>query len=96
MNRIDHVIVRPLATEKTARLEAQSNQYAFEVALGSTKIEVKEAIQTLFGVKVADVTTSVVRGKVKRFGRYHGQRSNWKKAVVRLAEGESLNVYSAG
>lgn len=95
MRRIDHIILRPLQTEKTALAEAENNQFTFEVGLDATKLEVKEAIEQLFGVKVTNVRTQVVRGKVKRFGRHFGQRSNWKKAVVTLAEGQDLNVYSS-
>ncbi len=93
MKRIDDVIVRPLLTEKTTRLQEEANQYAFEVGADCTKIEIKEAIQSLFGVRVDEVRTQVVRGKVKRFGRYYGKRANWKKAIVTLPEGEILNVY---
>jgi large subunit ribosomal protein L23 len=94
MKRIDDVIVRPLLTEKTTRLQEESNQYAFEVGDAATKIEIKQAIESLFGVRVATVRTQVVRGKVKRFGRYHGKRANWKKAIITLPEGEELNVYA--
>ena len=60
---------------------------------GANKHQIKEAVQTVFGVTVEDVRTIVVRGKNKRFGRYYGKRSNWKKAFVRLSEGDSLNFY---
>jgi len=93
MNRIDNVLIRPLLTEKTANQQVDSNQYAFEVGLQATKIEIQQAVQQLFGVKVSSVRTLVVRGKVKRFGRHFGKRSNWKKALVTLNEGETLNVY---
>ena len=93
MNRIDNVIIRPLLTEKTANQQVDANQYAFEVGLHATKIEIQQAVQQLFGVRVETVRTQVVRGKVKRFGRHYGKRSNWKKALVTLPEGETLNVY---
>ena len=75
-------------------IQELSNTYAFEVGRESTKIEVKEAVQQLFGVRVEKVRTQVVRGKVKRFGRHHGKRSNWKKAYVTVAEGQSLDFYT--
>ena len=94
MKRIDQIIVRPLLTEKTTMQTEGANQYAFEVGVGTTKIEVKQAIEQLFSVRVAAVNTQVVRGKMKRFGRYYGKRANWKKAVVTLHEGDNLNVYA--
>ena len=94
MKRIDNVIVRPLLTEKTTRLQEEANQYAFEVGSAATKVEIKQAIEALFGVRVETVRTQVVRGKMKRFGRYYGKRANWKKAIVTLPEGEVLNVYA--
>jgi large subunit ribosomal protein L23 len=63
------------------------------VNLGANKIQIKEAVEQFYGVKVDGVRTLVVRGKIKRSGRFSGKRSNWKKAYVRLAEGESINVH---
>ena len=94
MKRIDDVIVRPLLTEKTTRLQEEANQYAFQVGDETTKVEIKQAIESLFGVRVTAVRTQIVRGKLKRFGRYHGKRANWKKAIITLPEGEVLNVYA--
>ena len=94
MKRIDNVIVRPIVTEKVSADTEANNTYAFEVGRAATKIEIKNAVQSLFGVEVEDVRTMVVRGKVKRFGRYFGKRSNWKKALVTVAEGEDLNFYT--
>lgn len=89
---IANVLVRPLVTEKTtAQLSAED--VAFEVALDATKATVRQAVEAFYGVKVADVRTLVVRGKSKRHGRHMGKRSNWKKAYVRLAPGESINIY---
>jgi len=95
MRRVDHIIIRPISTEKSAMAEAERNEYTFEVGLSATKIEVKEAVQSLFGVKVQAVRTQVVRGKMKRFGRYYGKRPNWKKAIITLAEGEELSAFSS-
>ena len=90
--RLYTVLVEPHITEKATNIGDSSNQYAFKVARGATKREIKTAVETLFGVKVENVTTLNVKGKVKRNVR--GVRSrlkNWKKAYVRLAEGEDLD-----
>lgn len=93
MRRVDHIIVRPLLTEKSATAADESNTYAFEVGNEATKIEIKEAIERLFDVRVKDVRTMVVRGKLKRFGRHYGKRPNWKKAYVTLSGDDAINVY---
>jgi large subunit ribosomal protein L23 len=95
MKRIDSIIVRPLLTEKASMLQEAQNTYSFEVGKTATKIEIKQAVQELFGVKVTRVCTQVVRGKNKRFGRYFGKRSNWKKALVTVAEGDALDFYTS-
>jgi large subunit ribosomal protein L23 len=92
MNIAD-VLVRPLITEKTTSQLQGPSEYAFEVAPEANKIQIKEAVEAFYGVQVDDVRTLVVRGKIKRSGRVSGKRKNWKKAYVRLAEGQSLNVY---
>ncbi len=91
MAQLHDILIRPLVTEKTAKLSASENVYTFEVGLSSNKIEIQRAIQEVFGVRVESVRTLVVRGKARRFGRFSGKRSNWKKAYVRLAAGDSLN-----
>ena len=95
MAELHDVLIRPILTEKTTGLEEAGNVYAFEVGVGSNKHEIKTAIESVFGVSVEDVRTAVVRGKSKRFGRFYGTRSNWKKAYVKLAEGDSLNFYES-
>lgn len=94
MKRINDILVRPLVTEKTTGLIEEANTYAFEVGRDSTKIEIGKAVEQLFDVKVEQVRTMVVRGKLKRFGRHHGKRPNWKKALVTLQEGEALNFFT--
>ena len=94
MKRIGDILVRPLMTEKSAAMMEATNTYAFEVGRATTKIEIGGAVADLFGVRVKKVHTLVVRGKVKRFGRYFGKRSNWKKAFVTLHEDDTLNIYS--
>ncbi|MBN1335553.1 MAG: 50S ribosomal protein L23 [Deltaproteobacteria bacterium] len=91
MVELRDVVLRPLITEKSARARANENTYVFEVGLDANKHQIKDAIERLFGVRVTGVRTVRVRGKVKRFGRWYGKRSNWKKAYVQLAEGNSID-----
>jgi large subunit ribosomal protein L23 len=87
--KLTDVIRRPLVTEKTSTLREQDSQsFVFHVATGATKIEIKQAVEKLLGAKVADVRTASVHGKVKRQGRFFGKRPDWKKAYVRLRDGE--------
>jgi len=89
----EHVIKRPLLlTEKGNNLREQENKYLFEVATGANKHEIKDAVETLFNVRVEDVQTLIVRGRIRRMGRGHAKTQNWKKAIVRLAAGESIDV----
>ncbi|HVT43941.1 MAG TPA: 50S ribosomal protein L23 [Thermoanaerobaculia bacterium] len=91
------VIRRPLVTEKTTVMrEAGLNVIAFEVDRNANKIEVKRAIEELFKVKVAEVRLFNVRGKVKRMGRYAGKRPDWRKAYVRLKDGEKAPDFFEG
>ena len=87
------VVQRPLLTEKGTRLKEEANQYLFRVARTATKVEIKQAVEQLFKVKVVDVRTFRVQGKVKRLGRFQGRRPDWKKAVVRLKAGQSIELY---
>ncbi len=89
---ISDVIVRPLVTEKAAIL-ASANTYAFVVKNGANKVEVGVAIQQMYGVKPARVNIQNVEGKSKRFGRSTGKRSDWKKALVTLPDGKTINVH---
>ena len=86
--RVSDVIRRPLITEKSASQREQENTVAFEVDLRSNKIAVKQAVETQFKVKVAEVRIARVHGKERRQGRFSGRRPDWKKAYVRLAPGE--------
>ena len=94
MNVYD-VIKRPLTTEKTTDAQV-FNKFVFEVAKGATKNDIRNAVETLFDVKVEGVNTAIMQGKRKRFGRTMGKRSNWKKAVVSLREGDSIDFYVGG
>lgn len=87
-----NVIKRPVVTEKTT-LGADLNQYVFEVSLEANKHQIQDAVESLFDVRVTKVRTAVMQGKRKRFGRTFGKRSNWKKAVVTLAEGDTIEFY---
>lgn len=90
--RMFKVLQAPRVTEKTVLLSESSNQYVFKVATTATKAEVKNAIETLFEVEVERVQILNVKGKQKNFARRAGQRNDWRKAYVRLAEGHSLDA----
>ena len=83
------VVVKPLITEKTSAARMRG-EYAFQVHPNATKPQIRQAIETLFNVKVADVWTSNQRGKERRMGRTSGRRPNWKKAIVKLREGDTI------
>lgn len=89
--RMFEVIRRPLITEK-ATLISEHNQVAFEVAMDASKPEIRAAVENLFSVKVTGVNTLVQKGKTKRFRGRPGKRDDMKKAVVTLADGESIDV----
>jgi len=95
MNLTD-VIRRPLITEKTSILREDGRTIVFHVAAGANKIEIKRAIEHLLGAKVASVRTSIANGKEKRQGRFVGRRPDWKKAYVRLRDGEKLPEFLEG
>jgi large subunit ribosomal protein L23 len=93
MRSLHQVIVRPLVTEKsTTRLE-QDGAYSFVVARDANKVEIAKAVEALFDVKVSDVRTMRYRGKERRLGRFVGRRPEWKKAVVKLREGDSIEIF---
>ena len=87
------VIKKPHVTEKTTLGSESSNTVAIVVDKSANKIEIKPAVENLFKVKVADVRTVTVAGKVKRSGKTFGKRSNWKKAYVTLQEGQSIDFF---
>ena len=94
--KLTDIIRRPLITEKTTMAREATNTVVFEVAAGATKIDIKRAVEKLLGSKVADVRTSISHGKFKRQGRFIGQRSDWKKAYVRLKDGEKIPEFLEG
>lgn len=87
------IIIRPVITEKTTQLKGTSGVICFEVARRANKIEIKSAIELLFKTKVAEVRTQMKVGKVRRVGRNMGKTKDWKKAYVRLREGEKPIEY---
>jgi large subunit ribosomal protein L23 len=94
--KLTDVIRRPLVTEKTTIARESGPVIVFEVASAATKIDIKHAVEKLFGSKVASVRTGLVHGKFKRQGRFEGQRPDWKKAWVRLKEGEKVPEFMEG
>jgi large subunit ribosomal protein L23 len=91
----EQIIRRPIIlTEKATALREGNNQVVFEVARAANKVEIRDAVQKLFNVRVADVNTMVVRGKQRRMGRGHSKTQNWKKAVVTLKEGDTIDFFS--
>ena len=106
MRSPEHIIKRPLLTEKGTRLkdtgghgegeidpETLKSQLLFEVASDANKVEIRHAVQKLWNVDVLSVRTVVVRGKEKRMGRFVGKRSNWKKAIVTIAAGQTVEFF---
>ena len=87
------VLKRPLITEKSNALREDDNQYAFEVASDANKVEIRQAVEAVFEVKVESVNTLTVMGKTRRRGWVAGRRPNWKKAMVTLEEGQTIDVF---
>jgi large subunit ribosomal protein L23 len=94
--KLTDVIRRPLITEKTTILREDGRTIVFHVATGANKIEIKQAIEKLLGSKVESIRTAMAHGKVKRQGRFSGRRSDWKKAYVRLRDGEKVPEFLEG
>lgn len=87
---LHEILVRPLVTEKSVAAMTVDNTYVFVVGLRANKHQIRNAVETVYGVSVADVRTAVYRGKSKRFGRHQGRQSNWKKAYIKLVDGHSI------
>lgn len=87
------VIQEPCITEKASLLKGESNQVSFKVHRWANKIEIRRAVESLLKVKVLDVRTMNVLGKKRRMGRNVGKKSDWKKAIVRLAEGQNIEGF---
>ncbi len=94
--KLTDVIRRPLITEKTSLLREDGRTIVFQVATGANKIQIKRAIELLFGAKVESIRTTISHGKIKRQGRFAGRRSDWKKAYVKLREGAKMPEFLEG
>jgi large subunit ribosomal protein L23 len=86
------ILIRPLMTEKHMKQKEEQNTVAFQVRPDANKVEIRTAVETVFNVKVADVRTMNYEGKMKRMGRHQGRRPGWKKAVVTLAAGHTIEL----
>ena len=91
LERLTKIIVGPVVAEKASRVAELHNQIALKVLPSANKLEIKHAVEQMFDVKVASVTTANVKGKVKRTGRIIGKRSDWKKDYVTLVDGSDIN-----
>ena len=94
--KLTDVIRRPLNTEKTTVIREDGRTLVFQVAMDANKIDIKRAVESLLGSKVQSVRTTLSHGKIKRQGRFAGRRSDWKKAYVKLREGEKLPEFLQG
>ena len=93
MKNARSIIMKPLVTEKGSHVRETENKYLFSVAVTANKIEIKRAVEEIFNVKVKSVKTATVHGKVKRLGVYSGKRPDWKKAVVTLEPGQTIDLF---
>ena len=89
------ILKQPIALTEKANLLRTSNQVVFEVARNANKIQIRDAVQKLFNVHVVQVNTLIMRGKDRRMGRAYGKMQNWKKAIVTLKAGESIDFFEA-
>ena len=87
------IIKLPLVSEKSTNLRADQNKYVFRVDRRANKMEIKKAVEELFGVKVEEVTSMMMYGKPKTLGRFEGRRPDWKKAIVKLKKGEIIELF---
>jgi len=92
MNDVYSIIRRPLLTEKSLQ-GSEEGTYSFEVERSATKPQIKTAVESIFNVRVLSISTAIVRGKTKRLGRNTGKRPNWKKATVRLQDGQFIDFF---
>ncbi len=93
--KLASVLSAPVISEKSAIAADQNNQFVFKVAKTATKLQIKNAVELMFEVKVESVRVLNVKGKIKRFGRTLGKRSDWKKAYVKLQSGYSIELATA-
>ncbi|MBA3343168.1 MAG: 50S ribosomal protein L23 [Gemmatimonadaceae bacterium] len=93
MSSLHRTIVRPIVTEQSSAAYQERGEYTFRVASEATKTSVRSAIEALFGVKVTGVWTSNQRGKARRVGKSVGRRPHWKKAIVKLRDGDTIDIF---
>jgi large subunit ribosomal protein L23 len=93
MSSLHRTIVRPIVTEQSSVAYQERGEYTFRVASDATKTTIRAAIEQLFGVKVTGVWTSNQRGKERRVGKSLGRRPHWKKAVVKLRAGDTIDIF---
>jgi large subunit ribosomal protein L23 len=93
MSTLHRTIVRPIVTEQSSAAYQERGEYTFRVASDATKTTIRNAVETLFGVKVTGVWTSNQRGKARRVGQQVGRRPHWKKAVVKLRAGDTIDIF---
>ncbi|MBF8438014.1 50S ribosomal protein L23 [Halanaerobiaceae bacterium Z-7014] len=93
MDNARDIIISPLISEKTMKLMEENNAYTFKVAKKANKIQIRQAIEEIFNVKVVKVNTMNMKGKRKRLGFTEGKRPDWKKAIIRLDDGDSIEIF---
>lgn len=93
--KLANVLCAPIISEKSSNVADQGNQFVFKVQKTATKLQIKNAVELMFGVKVESVRVLNVKGKIKRFGRTLGKRSDWKKAYVKLQSGHNIELATA-
>ncbi len=93
MDNARDIIISPLISEKTMKLMEENNAYTFKVAKKANKIQIRQAIEEIFGVGVVKVNTMNMKGKRKRLGFTEGKRPDWKKAIIRLDDGDSIEIF---
>jgi large subunit ribosomal protein L23 len=93
MSSLHRTIVRPIVTEQSSAAYQERGEYTFRVASDATKTSIRNAVEKLFGVKVTGVWTSNQRGKQRRVGQQVGRRPHWKKAIVKLRDGDPIDIF---
>jgi large subunit ribosomal protein L23 len=93
--KLASILTAPIVSEKSANVADSGNQFVFKVAKTATKLQIKHAVELMFDVKVESVRVLNVKGKIKRFGRTLGKRSDWKKAYVKLQSGHNIELATA-
>lgn len=92
---IRNIIKKPLVTEKASVAKEKEGKYTFVVDKDANKYQIKQAVEEMFNVKVVSVHTAIFNGKAKRMGMYEGSKSDWKKAIVKLKDGQEITIEEA-